>query len=252
MKNVIRSLLGVAMLAAASLVTTAQASVVVAGTRVIFNANEREVTVKLSNEGESSALVQTWLDTGDMNASPDSLEVPFTLTPAMFRMDPKKGQTLRLIYTGQPLPKDKESLFWLNVLEVPPKSQLGDDVNRIQMAYRTRIKVMFRPTALPGRAEEAPAAVKWELTRNPQGGGYALVGSNASPFHVNLGSVAVLSGTTTFDAGAGYIAPGATETFPVAGFDGARGAGLSVQYLGINDWGAGVQGQSPLGNSATP
>jgi chaperone protein EcpD len=105
------------------LVSSAHASVVISGTRVVYQAKEREVTVKLSNEGSSPALVQVWLDTGNPNATPDESDVPFTLTPPLFRLDPKKGQSLRLIYTQEPLPQDKESLFWLNVLEVPPRGQ---------------------------------------------------------------------------------------------------------------------------------
>ena len=101
---------------------SAHAGVVISGTRVIYQAKEREVTVKLSNEGDAPALVQVWLDTGNPNAMPDESKVPFTLSPPLFRLDPKKGQSLRLIYTQEPLPQDKESLFWLNVLEVPPRA----------------------------------------------------------------------------------------------------------------------------------
>jgi chaperone protein EcpD len=96
------------------------ASVVLAGTRVIYPEKEREVTLKLTNEGTSPALVQAWVDDGNANATPDEAKSPFTLVPPLFRLDPKKGQTLRIIYLREPLPSDRESLFWLNVLEVPP------------------------------------------------------------------------------------------------------------------------------------
>jgi hypothetical protein len=48
----------------------AHASVVINGTRVIYPSDEREVTVKLSNEGSLPALVQAWLDDGDPRALP--------------------------------------------------------------------------------------------------------------------------------------------------------------------------------------
>ena len=47
--------------------------------------------------------------------------MPFTMVPPLFRLDPKKGQMLRIVYTQEPLATDKETLFWLNVLEVPPR-----------------------------------------------------------------------------------------------------------------------------------
>ena len=78
---------------------------------MLYPADQREITLKLSNEGSGPVLVQSWIDDGDPNAAPDQVKVPFTLTPPLFRLDSKKGQTLRIIYTQEPLAKDRESLF---------------------------------------------------------------------------------------------------------------------------------------------
>ena len=48
----------------------AQASVVITGTRVIYPEMEREVTVKLNNDGNTPALVQVWLDDGNPKTLP--------------------------------------------------------------------------------------------------------------------------------------------------------------------------------------
>lgn len=41
------------------------------------------------------------------------------------RIDAKRGQTIKLMYTGSTvLPSDKESVFWFNVLEVPQNQML--------------------------------------------------------------------------------------------------------------------------------
>ncbi|WP_043219895.1 fimbrial biogenesis chaperone, partial [Burkholderia gladioli] len=87
----------------------ADASVVIGGTRVIYGAGEPEVTIKLSNEGQSPALVQSWVDAGDTKSEPSTTKVPFVVTPPISRIDPSKSQTLRIVYTGEPLPKDRES-----------------------------------------------------------------------------------------------------------------------------------------------
>lgn len=139
MKTLRRTLMAAATLAAGCFALQAQASVVIASTRVIYPAQEREVTIKLSNDGRTPALVQSWLDDGSITDAPETLKVPFVLTPAIFRVDPGKGQTLRLIHTKESMPQDKESMYWLNVLEVPPKAQAGEDANRLQLAFRTRI-----------------------------------------------------------------------------------------------------------------
>lgn len=246
MKPLIRKFMSAAMLAAGAVASQAQASVVIAGTRVIFPAQEREVTIKLTNEGGSPVLVKAWLDNGEMNEAPEKIRVPFTLTPAMFRLDPDKGQSLRLIYTNEPLPKDKESLFWLNVLEVPPKPQTGGDVNTLQFALRTRIKVMFRPEGLAGTAAEAPAQVRWEVSRAPDGKGYALKGNNPTPYVVNLGKVSLNSGGKSFDAGVGFIKPGTSEWFPIPDLASMPVSGATVEYSSINDWGGTQDGKQPI------
>lgn len=98
-----------------------QGSVVIMGTRVVYPATQKSISIRLNNDNESPALVQSWLDDGDAVAPPESVHVPFIITPPIFRMDSKSGQTVRIVYTGESLPKDRESLFYLNVLDIPAK-----------------------------------------------------------------------------------------------------------------------------------
>lgn len=217
----------------------AHAGVVVAGTRVIFPANEHEVTIKITNEGTAPALVQAWVDSGGQNESPTHIDVPFTLTPPLFRLDAGKGQTLRMMQTGEPMPTDKESLYWLNVLEVPPKAA-DDDTNKIQLAFRTRIKVMYRPEGLSGSATEARDKLTWAL-RQTEPGKYALVATNPTPYVVNVGSIALKSDGKTYDAGAGYILPGSHQAFPLSNANVALGLDVVVRFSAIDDWGSSTQ-----------
>ncbi len=249
MKTGIRTLMLSTSVALAMCASQADASVVIAGTRVIFPGQDQEVTVQLTNEGQRPALVQAWLDEGDAAASPETIDVPFTLTPAMFRLDPGNGQALRLLQTGAALPKGRESLYWLNVLEVPPKAT--DDANRLQLALRTRIKVMYRPAGLPGKAADAPAAVRWELLDQGGGKGYALKASNPTPYYVNYGSVSFSTRQGALGAGAGHVAPGGTQLFPL---EASSAAGIpvgEVQYSAINDWGGAMQGTGQVGASTS-
>ncbi|VVD29911.1 fimbria/pilus periplasmic chaperone [Paraburkholderia dioscoreae] len=228
-----------AMLALGAIVlgSTAEASVVITGTRVVFPGDSREVTVKLFNDGKAPALVQTWMDTGDEKAAPESIQVPFVLTPSMFRLDPDKGQTLRMVYAGEPLPRDKESLFWLNVLEVPPKASGEDAANRIQLAFRSRIKVMYRPGGLPGTAEEAPRQLTWEIARRDGAEGYELTASNPSSYVVNLGSVELEVAGRKYEIEPKYVLAKGVARFPVPGLSSVASNGTTVTYSSIDDWG---------------
>lgn len=220
------------------------AEVVISGTRVVFPGNEREATIKITNEGKAPALVQTWLDKGDPNASPDNIDVPFTMTPTMFRMEPGKGQTLRMIYSGEPMPSDKESLFWLNVLEVPPKAAASDDRNKIQIAFRSRIKVMFRPEGLAGSAGNAPKQLNWRIVAAD--GGYALQAKNPTPYVVNLGSVTLNAAGRKHDAGMGYVLPGGTQQFQIKQLSTLPPGGAKVMFGSIDDWGASTDNEQPV------
>jgi chaperone protein EcpD len=223
----------------------AQASVVIAGTRVIYNAADPETTIKLTNEGKSPSLVQSWIDNGDATAVPSTTNVPFTVTPPISRIDPTKGQTLRIIYTGEPLPTDKESVFWLNVLEVPPRPGTDEvDANKLQLAFRSRIKLFFRPADLAGSAEEAPARLNWRLTRS--GNQIAIEAHNPTPYYVSLTSIEVHAGssTATFDDG-GMVGPGESKVFPLKG-EVSAAPDAKVHFSALNDYGGAVSRDAAL------
>lgn len=231
------------------LATTADASVVIGGTRVIYGASESEVTLKLSNEGQAPALVQSWVDGGDVRGAPSDIKVPFTVMPPISRIDPSKSQTLRIVYTGEPLPKDRESVFWLDVLEVPPKASAADaDINRIQLAFRSRIKLFYRPDNLKGSPTDAPTQLTWRLIQAD--GNPAIEAHNPTPFNVSLTEIRVQSGgrSAIFDDG-GMVGPGETRAFPLKG-DVLDAANARVHYTALNDYGGAVSNVTPLRFSA--
>lgn len=228
----------------------AQASVVIAATRVIYNAKDTEETLKLNNVGQSPALVQTWLDNGDANASPSTVDVPFTVTPPIARIDPNKAQTLRIVYTGEALPQDKETAFWLNMLEVPPKASEDEaGKNKLQLAFRSRIKLFYRPANLKGSSDDAPGQVSWHLTR--AGNQQVVEAHNPTPYYVSFTGVEVSAGAKTaiFDDG-GMVAPGESKTFALKG-DVPASAEAILHYHALNDFGGAVNGDVKLNQGAS-
>ncbi|UXL37065.1 fimbria/pilus periplasmic chaperone [Pseudomonas fragi] len=241
MKFLLRSTVFTIITCVCQIFYQAQASVVVSGTRVIFPGQDREVTVRLTNNGLAPALVQAWLDDGSANITPDKMEVPFTVAPAIFRLDTNKGQALRLIYTQEPLAQDKESLYWLNILEVPPKSPEGmESNNKLQLAFRTRIKVIYRPKGLLGSVKESPGKVQWSAVRASSGEGYVLRAFNPTPYFVNLGKVTLKIGKKEVYAGADFVKPGETQDFLLDGVSVLPDISSVVSFVAINDFGAGV------------
>lgn len=229
----------------------ANANVVITGTRVIYDASNREVTIRMNNEGQKPALVQAWLDNGDTHSTPDSSQVPFMLSPPLFRVDPGKAQSMRMTYTQEPLPADRESVFWLNVLDIPPrpeKVESGD--NTLQLAFRSRLKVFFRPAGLAGSPDDAAGHLQWSLLPAENGSFYKLKIHNPGAYHVTLPDIQVMDGEQTADAsGPNMVAPNSDLMIPLKGFHTpAAGNTVEIRYRFINDYGAPVDGRAPLSN----
>ena len=62
------------------------ANIVINGTRVLYPENNKEVIVQLMNTGDAPALVQSWIDDGDINSTPETANVPFLLSPPSFHV----------------------------------------------------------------------------------------------------------------------------------------------------------------------
>lgn len=213
----------IVVIASAVLMTPALASIVITGTRVIYPSDAKEVSVKLNNAGKQPVLIQSWIDRGDADAKPESIKVPFILTPPINRVEASKGQTLRISYTGEVLPTDKESVFWLNVLEIPAKNQVRTADNYLQMAFRSRIKFFYRPVGLQGDANDAANVVSWT------GKGSSLLANNPTPYYVSLVTLSV-NGRKIEGS---MIAPYSTLSVKLPGNAGNK---ITGEY--VNDYGA--------------
>ncbi|EOC1137668.1 fimbria/pilus periplasmic chaperone [Cronobacter sakazakii] len=198
------------------------ASIVITGTRVIYPSDASEVSVKLDNKGTSPVLIQSWIDNGNADAAPETIQVPFILTPPINRVEPDKGQTLRITFTGKLLPADRESVYWLNVLEIPAKKATLSD-NYLQVAFRSRIKLFLRPAGLEGNANDAVNHVTWRAN------GQTIEAANPTPYFISLVNLTVNGKTLDAD----MIAPKSTMTIKLPGSPGNKLAGVFV-----NDYGA--------------
>ncbi len=218
------------------------AGIVVNGTRVVYPEVKREVTISIHNGGATPSLVQAWLDAGDPHAKPGESKVPFVMTPPLFRLDPTKSQSLRLVYTHDPLPADRESVFWLNVLDVPPRAAANADMpNQLELAFKHRMKVFFRPAALAGSAADAPARLTWKLL-SKDGKIVGIQASNPTAYHVSLTQVSATVGGHPVVAKADMVDPFASRSFDLPDAVAAPGGAVAVEYWFVNDYGGNVNG----------
>lgn len=130
-----------------SYLPSADASMVIDGTRIIFPATKRDRRPG-HQYGETPSLTQVWVDDGRVQNQPEKDAAPFIVLPPIVRIEPGKGQSWRTVFNGSRLPQDRESLFWFNLLDIPPEPKNGKTDNYLQLAIRSRIKLFYRPAGV--------------------------------------------------------------------------------------------------------
>lgn len=225
-------------------VATAQASVIIGSTRIIYPQHQKEVTIRLESKNQKPALLQVWLDDGNEHSTPDTSGIPFVATPPVFRMEPAQQQIIRLAHTGEALPAERESLFWFNLLEVPPQTLNSDQDNQLQLAFRSRIKLFLRPANLPYAVEAAPQKLQWKYI--PNGPGAALEVYNPSPYHVSFDQVELVNAGQRHARQPGasgddnMVLPNARKRFVLPGLKAAPGGAMTVEFQTLDDFGVRV------------
>lgn len=210
-------------------------NIIINGTRFVYPANDREISVELSNRASSPALAQVWIDDGDDQASPEDINAPFIITPPVSRIEAGQGQTIRIQSVATGLPTDRESIFFLNVLDIPPSPERADDrQNYIQLAIRSRMKIFYRPPSL-GSREQANSRVSFS------GQGTQLTIKNDSPFYLTLRDFK--QGGQSLTTSIHMVAPFSDKQVSV---DRSLQSGATISFGSITDFGSITEHSSQL------
>lgn len=217
----LKSLLAVALLSLTAL-QAADAAVALDRTRVIFEGNQKSMSVNVRNDNTTMPyLAQSWVEDADGH----KIQSPLMALPPLQRMEPGAKSLVKIQLApgaATKLPQDRETLFYFNLREIPPKSQKA---NVLQLALQTRVKMFYRPAALvqKGAGSETPWQEQLTLTR--QGDRWQV--TNPTPYYVTL----VADGKTQMKPL--MVAPKSSADL------GMRAASLgSEPHLAyINDWG---------------
>jgi len=145
------------------------ASVVLTGTRIIYDANQAEQTLQLSNRGDRPFAVQMWI-ASETNSQPETASAPFLLMPQIFQIMPGSSQAVRLLLNEDPnkqLPQDRESLFYFSFRQVPAQTkeeiEQQQNSNNLMLIFRNTVKLFYRPATIANAKElagNAPAILQ--------------------------------------------------------------------------------------------
>ena len=200
--------------------STSAGGIALGATRIIYPLNAKQVSLAVTNSDEESRfLIQSWVDDENEKKSPN-----FIVTPPLFVSKPKSENTLRIMYVGPELPKDRESIFWLSSKAIPAVERNSiEGKNVLQLAILSRIKIFVRPENLGLTSEEALS--KLDFYRR----GNAIEVKNASPYYITLVNLRV---------GVNMLPNTMIAPMSSALVNSPKGIEGVVTYQTVNDYGA--------------
>lgn len=158
----------------------AQAAIALDRTRVVFDGGSKSLSLNISNENkELPYLAQGWVE----DETGKKIESPLMVLPPLQRVEPGEKSQVKVQATPKAasLPQDRETLYYFNLREIPPKS---DKANTLQIALQTRVKLFYRPKALMPTQNDYANPWQKKLTLTRQGGHYQV--NNPTPYYVTL------------------------------------------------------------------
>ncbi|MFU0842781.1 MAG: hypothetical protein ACFWTZ_09325 [Burkholderia sp.] len=186
-------------------------------TRVVIENGASEGSLVLKNETNWAFLVRNSVENVDRQKTDKAAALP-----PIHKMMPGKSARVRIAVTNpEALPKDRESLFWLDSKAIPAKS---DAENTVRFNYVSRLKVFYRPKGLAYSQSEAMK--RQELSVD----GGRLHIKNPTPYYITYGEYR-LNGKV-IDA-SDMVAPFSEKTVTL---EVKKGDALS--WSGVNDLGA--------------
>ncbi|WP_282598253.1 fimbria/pilus periplasmic chaperone [Chromobacterium violaceum] len=142
--------------------------------RYVFTGDKEAISVTVSNDADKTFGGQAWVD----NIVEQDTRPTFVGTPSFFKVPPKGKQVMRIIKATD-LPQDKESVYWLNLQDIPP----AQEGSGLAVAMRTRVKLFYRPAGLIKSRKNAEQQIA--LRQGPDG----LLMKNVTPYIFAIGGV---------------------------------------------------------------
>lgn len=225
----------------------AHAGVTAERTRVVFPGDANETSLQVANLNTYPVMVQTWIDDGALDSTPDRAVAPIMPLPPVFKMLPSERKTLRLVFTGDKLPTDRESLYWLNIYEIPPSdagNALPLEQPRLVVTMHTQMKVFYRPKKLPLPPAQAAGKLRFSLAQVTEGSVVRV--DNPSPYYVTLSDLELNKAGLKLAIKGDMVAPFSHLDLPLAAIPSPSTGAGSVRFMWIDDDGNPQEAQAPL------
>lgn len=162
--------------------------------RMLFSSTDSERRLLIvNNDSHAPVLLQSWIDDGSSGELNKEKNYPFIVIPAVTKMSPGKIVNLRVLPTEKirALPRDRESVFWINLYEIPgiKKSQQRENADKVEIGLNTQLKIIYRPF----RGNMNIKNVAEGLSIRLSDGGHSLDLGNPSAYYVTPVSIKIKS-----------------------------------------------------------
>nr|WP_314263953.1 fimbria/pilus periplasmic chaperone [uncultured Moellerella sp.] len=213
-------------------ITPAFASVTMLKTRVIYLSDTKSETLSLKNNDDIPYIMQIWTDINNPNSTPDNADGPFIVQPTIFRIEPKSGRNANLIFTGSALPQDRESLFYLNLVQIPPQNSKAAS-NELSILLRHRIKIFYRPTSLTTDISDIGKYISFSEVSSA-----GIEVKNNSPYFLSLTSLTAQNSTgQSVEFIPAMVPPYASEKMIIKNDKKAKFKPTNIEFTYISDLG---------------
>jgi len=191
----------------------ANSGVVIESTRYIYKEGSREISAQMENKDDSPFLMKSWVEPAEGKSN-----AYFMVTPPLFRLEGKQMNTVRIFPNAHisKAPTDRDSVYFFNIMSIPPTNESLEGENKLQLAVRHRMRLIYRPKAIQGiNVSNEVTKLEWRKANN------TLTIKNPTPFFLYFRSV-MINGKELSEI-VPHIAPFATSEFNLpAGIDGRQ------------------------------
>ncbi len=201
------------------------------GTRFIYNEGVKSIEIQVINNESKTYGGQVWIENLKDSGS------FFTAYPSLFKVEANKHQNVRIINANDNLPKDRESVSYINVQEIPPKS---DVPNALALAMNIKVKLLYRPKNLKMKRDRAEQNIL--ISRDNSG---FITLKNNTPYYFALINFSNLPLTGDLYNELGTFKPFGEVKVPV----GSDFNEKIIKFKSINDYGGADSYELPIKNN---
>lgn len=148
-------------------------------TRIVYQQGELSTSVGARNNTDINYLAKFMISGDDGKNS-----TLFSISPPLIKINSKDRQDVKIYFTGNGLPTDRESLFYFSATMIPGTNGPLNS-SALNIGYKTIIKLFYRPSKLTMTPEEAYQQLA--ISVSPTG----IVAKNNSPYYISMNLLTV-------------------------------------------------------------